>query len=348
MWWSSAANASSVFMPPQGTAVSTQIDGIYSFLLISSVISFIILIGGMCWFVFKYKRRSSNDKTAYITHNHTLEFLWSFIPFCLFMFVFAWGWIVYHQMRAFPENALEVHVVAKKWAWRFLYKNGKEVTAEVNDKGEIEPPTMVVPVGRPVKLIMSSEKMNPAKNDDPYDRPVLHSFYIPAFRVKQDVVPGRFTALWFQPEKVGDFWVFCAEYCGASHYDMKARVRVVSQDEFDGWLTGEARPGVVTAASTLSPMAQKGKQLYASKACIGCHTLNGSPGAGPTFKGLFGKTETTDKGQVKVDENYLRESILNANAQIVNGYAKGQMPQFAGTLSDEEVLSLIEFIKTIK
>lgn len=331
--------ASSSYMPPAGTAIASQVDSIYGFMLVSSLVSFIILIGGMIYFVFKYRRQSPDQKSAYITHNTTAEFLWSFIPFCLFMFVFAWGWYVYHQMRTYPDDALEVHVVGKKWAWRFLYKNGKEVTSAVNAEGKQEDATMVVPVNRAVKLIMSSEQISPGSKD-PTDRPVLHSFYIPAFRIKQDVVPGRYTALWFQPQQEGDFWVQCAEYCGANHWSMRAKVKVVSSEDFEKWLASDGEIG--------GGLADIGRNLYGTKACIGCHSVNGTPGVGPSFKGLFGKTEQTDKGPVKVDEDYLHESILQANAKIVTGFNAGQMPIFAGVLTDDEVKALIEFIKTVK
>lgn len=336
---SEALAAASTYMPPAGTVIASQVDSIYGFMLISSLISFIILIGGMIYFVWKYRRQSPNQKSAYITHNTTAEFLWSFIPFCLFMFVFAWGWYVYHQMRTYPEDALEVHVVGKKWVWRFLYKNGKEVTTAVDNEGKQVDATMVVPVNRAVKLIMSSEQMTPGSKD-PTDRPVLHSFYIPAFRIKQDVVPGRYTALWFQPQQEGDFWVQCAEYCGGNHWSMRAKVKVVSNEEFEKWLVSEGEVG--------GSLADVGRGLYATKACIGCHTVNGTPSVGPSFKGLYGKTEQTNKGAVKVDENYLHESILQPNAKIVQGFNAGLMPTFAGQLTDDEVKALIEFIKTVK
>ena len=339
MWWIPFAHANT-FMPPAATEIAGQVDNIYAFLLISSFVSFVLLIGGMIYFVWKYRRRSPNDKTAYITHNHTLEFLWSFIPFVIFMFVFAWGWIVYHQMRSFPEGALEVHVVGKKWDWRFIYKNGKEVTSGVDDKGMKAPATMVVPVGRPVKLIMSSEQIAPG-NKDPKDRPVLHSFYVPAFRIKQDLVPGRYTAQWFKADKLGEFNVFCTEYCGSGHSAMRAMIRVVPVEEFESWLASEGG-GVMT-------LADQGRQLFGSKACVGCHSLDGTRVVGPTFKGLFGSEHAIEGGsQVKVDEDYLRESILNPAAKIAAGYPAGVMPTYAGQLSDDELKALVEYIKTVK
>ena len=344
MWWSSIASANSTnFMPPVGSAIAGQVDSIYWFLLVSSFISFVILIGGMIFFVFKYKRRTANDKTAYITHDHTLEFLWSFIPFVLFMFVFAWGWIVYHRMRTFPENSLEIHVVAKKWDWRFIYKSGKEATSSLDANNKKVPPTMVVPLGRPVKLIMSSERQTPGTPlaQAPTDRAVIHSFFIPAFRVKQDVVPGRYSSLWFQADQLGEYWVFCAEYCGTSHSDMLAKVKVVSNEDFEKWLASEGSGAGMS-------LADQGRQIYTQKACIGCHTLNGNPSAGPSWKGIWGRTEQTDKGEIKVDEAYVRESILEPNAKKVKGFEAAQMPPYAGTITDDEIRAVIEFMKTVK
>ena len=280
MWWLPQAVAADSFMPPAATEIAAKYDDIYAFLLWSSLISFIIVVGGMMYFVFKYKRKTAADKTAYITHDHTLEFLWSFIPFVIFMVAFAWGWVVFHEMRTMPENALEVHVVAKKWDWRFIYKNGKEAVSAMDKDNQRVPATMVVPVGRPVKLIMASEKMVPG-NTDPTDRAVLHSLYIPAFRIKQDVVPGRYTAEWFKVDKPGDYHIFCAEFCGASHYAMSAMIKAVSPEDFEKWLASDG-------SGNLS-LAEKGRALYTQKACIGCHSLDGSRVVGPSYKGLYGR-----------------------------------------------------------
>jgi cytochrome c oxidase subunit 2 len=341
MWWllvASAASAST-FMPPKGTLIAGELDKLYAFLLISSAVVFVGLIAAMIYFVIKYRRRSGDDKTAYITHNHLAEFLWSFLPFCVFLFVFAWGWSIYHEMRTFPKDALEVHVMAKKWDWRFLYKNGKEVTSTVDANGQKQPPAMVVPVGRPVKVIMASEKVV-VGSADASDRPVIHSFFVPAFRIKQDVVPGRYTAAWFQAEKPGDYWLFCAEFCGPGHSSMKGLIRAVPEAEFEKWLAAEATVG--------GSLADVGRGLYATKACVGCHSLDGTRIVGPSFKGVFGKTENLEGGSsVQVDENYIRESILTPTAKIVAGYQPA-MPPYAGQLSEDEIKAIIEFIKSVK
>jgi len=278
--------AGDVFMPPQATQVAEQVDSIYSFLLYASLISFILVVGGMIYFVYKYKRSSANSKSAYITHDHTLEFLWSFIPFVIFMFVFAWGWYVYDQMRTFPSDALEVHVFAKKWDWKFVYKNGKESVSAIDANNNKLPATLVVPLGKSVKLIMTSTKIN-GESSDPSDRAVIHSFFVPAFRVKQDIVPGRNSALGFKADKIGEFNVFCAEYCGGGHSMMRAILKVVTPEDFEKWLASEG-------SGQLS-LADKGRALYAAKACIGCHSLDGSRIVGPTFKGLWGRKTQCQK-----------------------------------------------------
>ncbi len=334
--------AASVFMPPAATETAGHVDSIYYFLLVISLVSFVLIVGGLFWFIYKYQRRSANDKTAYITHDHTLEFVWSFVPFVIFMFVFFWGWKVYHDMRHVPDGALEIQVMAKKWDWRFLYKSGKVVTSGIDENGQKSPATMVVPAGRPVKLLMASEKINEASTDE-RDRPVLHSFFIPSARIKQDLVPGRYTMLWFNFDKPGDYWVFCAEFCGPGHSSMRAMIRAVPEADFEKWLAAEG-------GGALS-LVERGKQLYAANACIGCHSADGSKSVGPSFKGIWGHDQAIEDGPtVKVDENYIRESILNPNAKIAAGYkaSAGVMPVFAGTLKEDEINALIEFIKSLK
>ena len=313
MWWLSIAKASS-FAPTDATQIASDWDGLYKFLLVSSLIACILLIGGMIYFVTKYRRKTDNDKTPYISHNSMLEFLWSFIPLVLFLIMFAWGWSIYHEMRNPPPDAKEVHVYGQQWLWQFEYKNGKKLNNE-----------FVVPVNTPVKLIMTSKD-------------VLHSFYIPSFRIKQDVIPGRYTSLWFKAEKLGEFHVFCTEYCGIEHSGMLAKLKVVPQAEYEQWL-----------ASTEELAGGPGAKLYNEKGCVACHSLDGSPKVGPTFKGLFGSKRLFEEGgELVADENYLRESIVNPTAKTVKGYPKGAMPSFQGQLSEEDLTGIIEFIKSQK
>lgn len=316
MFLSEKAMAGGTFMPPAVTDVAKQYDSLYSFLLWVSFISCAILIGGMIFFVIKYKRKTPNDKTPYISHNTFLEFLWSFIPLVIFLAAFGWGWSVYHQMREQSGNALEVHVIGKQWSWEFVYKSGKTAGGE-----------FYVPVNTPVKLIMTSTD-------------VIHSFYIPSMRIKQDAVPGRYTTLMFTADKLGDYQVFCTEFCGTTHSGMVAKLHVVSKEDYEKWIQ-ENEDGMT--------LAQKGQKYYNDKGCVACHSVDGTPKVGPTWKGLFGQAaREIDGGKVAVDENYIRESILEPNAKVAKGFPKGVMPTYQGQLSEEQLNALIEFIKGLK
>lgn len=318
MIWLRTARAES-FMPTQATEIAGHVDNLYGFLLVASFIACAIVIGGMIFFVLKYRRKTDTDKTAYISHNAFLEFLWSFIPLVIFLGVFAWGWVIYHNMRAMPENALEIHVFGKQWAWEVQYKSGVKTSNLI-----------VVPVNTDVKLILTA-------ND------VLHSFFVPSFRIKQDAVPGRYTSLWFNANKLGEFHIFCTEYCGTQHSGMIGILKVVSQQEYDQWLESESQVGNL-------PLAERGKKVFQIKACASCHSVDSDKRlVGPALYQVLGKSrEFEDGATLAADENYIRESILNPNAKIVKSYNKGLMPAFQGQLSEVELNALIEYIKTLK
>ena len=303
------------FMPPQASTFASGVDSLYEFLVIASLISCALVIGGMVYFAMKYKRKTANDKTAYIPHNTFLEFLWSFIPFVIFMVVFAWGWIIYHDMRTAPKGAFEIHVVGQKWYWDFLYKSGKKSSNE-----------FYVPVDTPVKLIMTS-------------RDVIHSFFIPSFRIKQDVVPGRYSSLWFEATKTGQFQVFCTEYCGDGHSAMLAKVNVMPKDEFETWLQTNPYKGM--------SIAEIGGKVFQQK-CTACHNASTEKKIGPGLAGLFGKERVFEnQASLIADENYLRESILYPRKKVVKGYPNA-MTAFLGQLSEEELTGVIEYIKELK
>lgn len=318
MMWYNIAKAQS-FMPTQGTEIAKQVDNLYGFLLITSLIACILVIGGMIYFAWKYKRKTPNDKTAYISHSAALEFLWSFIPLVIFLGVFAWGWYIYHEMRTMPKNALEINVLGKQWAWEIEYKNGYK---SVNE--------LVVPINQDVKLLLASSD-------------VIHSFFIPSFRIKQDAVPGRYTALWFNANKLGEFHVFCTEYCGTAHSGMIGKLRVVTREEFDKYMEEGQEEGSL-------PLAKRGEKLFALKACASCHSVD-SPAVkvGPSLFKKFGTDETfTDGTKAKIDENFLRESILEPNKHIAKGFPTGVMPTFQGQLNENELNALVEYIKELK
>jgi cytochrome c oxidase subunit 2 len=318
MLFASVANAST-FMPPEGTKIAHQVDVLYAFLLIVSFISCALVIGGFVYFGIKYRRKAEGQYGEWITHHNVLEFLWSFIPFVIFMIVFVWGWIVYSGLRTMPKDALEIAVQGQKWSWTFLYKSGKTTSAE-----------FYVPVDTDVKLIMTSKD-------------VIHSMYIPAFRQKQDVIPGRYTATWFHADKIGDFQIFCAEYCGDNHSGMLAKVHVVSRAKYESWLAEDPYKNLT--------LEQVGQRIYQTR-CFICHTTDGTiqnpTSSGPSWKGIWHKMETMEDGAtVDIDENYIRESINTPNAKIVKGFKPG-MPSFAGQLSEKELLGVIEYIKSVK
>ncbi len=306
--------AGSTFMPPAVTEIAKEYDNLYGFILVVSLIGCVILLGGMVYFVVKYKR-TAGGKSAYISHNSFLEFLWSFIPLVIFLVVFAWGWKVYHDMRTFPENSLEIHALAQKWSWTFQYKSGKT-----------SPKELVVPINTPIKILLSSKD-------------VLHSFFIPSMRVKQDAVPGRYTALWFESQKLGNFQIFCTEYCGDQHSAMMGTVRVLSTEDYEKWLKEN---------DEALPLAKRGEKIYKG-ICIACHTLDGNKGVGPSWKGLYGKArEFADGTNIPAaDENYIKDSILNPNSKLVKGFAAA-MPSYQGQLSDSQINGIVEFMKELK
>lgn len=307
-----SAHASS-YMPFQGTEIAERVDSLYGFLLISSLLSFILLIGGMIYFAMKYKRRTDSDPTPNITHNNTLEFLWSFIPFLIFMLVFVWGFLIHKDMREAPEGAFEIHVTGFQWGWTFNYKSGVQTTTE-----------FAVPVGTPVKLIMRSTD-------------VLHNFFIPAFRIKQDLVPGMYTSLWFDAKVPGDYQVFCAEYCGTSHSDMLATLKVLPPAEFEQWLLEKSKIKDL-------PLAERGRILVEEGACVSCHSIDDQRKIGPGFAGLWGaQREFTDGTSAIVDENYIRESILFPSKKIVKGYADQMNVQ---NLDEDQMNAIVEYFKS--
>ena len=315
IWFTSIAHAG--YLPVQASSVAAEYDALYNFILVLSVISFIILMGGMIFFIVKYRRRSDKDKTAYITHNHTAELIWSVIPFLLFMVIFAWGYVIYHKMRTFSDDAININVTGRKWAWTVSYANGAQLVNE-----------LVVPVNKAVTLNLTSED-------------VLHSFYVPSFRVKQDAVPGKRSRLGFEAIETGDYRIFCAEYCGTQHSQMIGWVHVLSQTDYEAWEKAQASAGSATPV-------EKGEKLFKTQACFTCHSTDGTKIVGPTFKGIYGRDEKMQGGgTIKVDDAYIHESIVNPLAKIVDGYPPA-MPSYQGRIKEEEISDIIEYLKTLK
>jgi cytochrome c oxidase subunit 2 len=302
-------------VPESASSFSWKVDALY-FYLSGVTLFFTLLISGMLiFFIIRYRRRTPYEIPRPIAGSHKLETLWTVIPFLIAMTMFGWGARIYFEQYKPPANAVEVYVVGKQWMWKLQHATGQR---EINQ--------LHVPVGRKIKLIMTSED-------------VIHDFFVPAFRTKADVVPGRYTTLWFEPTKTGTYHLFCAEYCGMNHSGMTGSVIVMEPREFDNWLSGNT--GSTTPASA-------GQQLYQTLGCASCHGANGEGGRGPTLAGAFGKVTPLQSGEsVRVDEAYIRESILNPQAKLVAGFGP-IMPTFQGQVSEDQLVQLVAYIKSLQ
>jgi cytochrome c oxidase subunit 2 len=305
----------------QGSEFAYKVDFAHDVVTIISVVCTVAIVGVMLYFAVKYRQRNGVDhETPAIEGNNALEVIWTVFPTLVCIWVAWLGFDSFVDLRSPPANAMEINVTGRKWAWDFQYANGKRTTSE-----------LVVPVDEPVKLIMTSKD-------------VLHSFFVPVMRTKMDVIPGRYTYEWFRPIKTGDFQVFCTEYCGDEHSKMLARLKVLPKAEFERWLADDSEERKL---ASLKP-SDLGKELYVSKQCVTCHSLDGSPRVGPSWLKLFGKEgKLADGATYKADENYLKESIINPQAKTVAGYLAMGMPSYAGQLSDDEIGGIIAFIKTV-
>jgi cytochrome c oxidase subunit 2 len=301
-------------VPDSASTLSWKVDALY-FYLSGVTLFFSLLIGTvLIFFVIRYRRRTPYEIPRPVAGSHKLETLWTIIPFMIAMTMFGWGAQVYFQQYKPPANAIEVYVVGKQWMWKLQHATGQR---EINQ--------LHVPVGRKIKLIMTSED-------------VIHDFFVPAFRTKMDVVPGKYTTLWFEATTPGTYHLFCAEYCGMNHSGMTGSIVVMEPREFDNWLSGNTGSG--------TPAAQ-GQQLFQSLGCASCHGQNGEGGRGPTLAGVFGKKTQLQTGEsVTVDEGYVRESILNPQLKLVAGFG-AIMPTFQGQISEDQLVQLVAFIKSL-
>lgn len=312
------------------STLAADIDSMYYFIFWVSVVFFVAIIGAAIWCMIEF-RASKNPQATPPGHHDVLELFWTFAPLILLIPMFHYGFKGYVQAMVAPSDAIEVRVRGKQWAWDFYYPGDTEPS----------PAELVVPVGRPVKMSMSSQD-------------VLHSFYIPEFRVKRDVIPGMYTSLWWEALETTSRYnastnkvegealdLFCTEYCGRSHSQMLAKVHVVSVEDYQAFIAGKDK------APEGKDLAEVGAELYKKNACNTCHSVDGSVLVGPSFKGLFGKNESFEDGSsTAVDENYLRQSILQPQAKVVKGYAGKNMPPFV--LKDWKLDALIAYIKSLK
>lgn len=303
------------FSPEQASTIAGSIDAVYLYIVAITVFFTALIYALAVYFSVKYRRRSPDEIPGYIHGHNMLEITWTIIPLIISMTMFIWGTVVFFKYARPPQDAQEIFVVGKQWMWKIQHPSGKR---EINE--------LHVPLGKPVRLKMTSED-------------VLHSFYIPAFRVKMDVVPGRYTSLWFEPSKVGSYHLFCAEYCGTEHSGMIGTVHVLPQDEYQKWLE--------TGAAANVPVTVSGEELFKTLNCTTCH--NSTPSAlGPSLNGIYGKSvQLADGSTVTVDDKYIRRSILKPTDQVVAGFAP-LMPSYEGQVNEEQIMLIIEYIKGLK
>jgi len=317
--------------PEQASTMASKVDALYFFLIAVSAFFGLLIATLIVVFSVRYRRGSGKREAKQIEGSLILEGLWTFIPFVIAMTIFVWSAGVYLALVRPPDNALEIFVVGKQWMWKIQHMEGRR---EINE--------LHVPLGRPVKLTMTSED-------------VIHSFYVPAFRVKADVVPGRYTSEWFEAVKPGEYHLFCAEYCGTEHSRMIGKIIVMEPHEYQLWLRGDDDSSVGLAAGTEGrtlSAAQAGEAVFNNTGCQTCHAVDESTDTalmnGPALYGLFGQEVTLKHGgTVTVDENYIRKSIMDPMSEIVVGY-QPLMPTYAGRISEEKVLQLIAYIKSLR
>ncbi len=309
------------WLPRQGSTTASDVDFLFNAVTSISIFFFVLITVVLFYFVYKYRSRPGHKAQASAVHNQALEVTWTVIPVLIVVWIFWEGFTGFLNLQTPPQNAYEVQVLGQKWKWLFTYPNGA-----VDDN-------LHVPPDEPVRLVMTSQD-------------VLHSLYVPDFRIKRDVVPGRYERVWFQATAPGEYQIFCAEYCGTSHSAMLAQVIVhKTRPEFDKWLEDAGN-----FLDKLPPekLWEGGQKLYSQRGCKQCHTIDGVSGIGPSFKGIWGRNEAMKGGaQVVVEENYIRESILNPQAKIVAGY-EPVMPTYQGRLKDKEITAIIEYLKTLK
>lgn len=299
--------------PVEASTVALQVDLLLTALVALSGFFTLVVLVLMVYFGFKYRRGRSVDRSNPPTGNVKMELGWIFGLLVLSVGTFTWATIQFFNMRRPPENPLEVSVVGQQWMWKFQHPDGQREIDELH-----------VPVGRPVRLTMASQD-------------VIHSFYVPAFRLKYDVIPGRFTHMWFEATKTGEFHIFCAEYCGTNHAQMTGTITVMEPREYQEWLSDQ-RVGASLAAT--------GERLFTQLGCTGCHVAGAGERA-PQLEGIFGTEVQLQSGEtVTVDENYIRESIIFPQRKIVAGY-EPIMPTFEGRVSEEQILELIAYIRSL-
>ena len=303
------------FYPEQASNFAPSVDSLMTFLILVSVGFSFLITAAIVVFFFKFHRKSKNEIGVPMHGDLRLETTWIVIPALLALAMFSWGAVVYVDYRHAPQDTLDIYVIGKQWMWKIQQPNGRR---EINE--------LHVPTGRNIKLVLASED-------------VIHDFFVPAFRVKMDVVPGHYNTMWFRPTKPGRYHFFCSQYCGTNHAVMGGWVTVMDPSDYAAWLSG-------STGEDVNPVVA-GEKLFVEKACATCHLGNGT-GRAPSLNGVYdGTVRLADGSTVTADDAYIRESILNPPAKIVAGY-QPLMPAFQGQLTEEQILSLTAYIKSLQ
>jgi cytochrome c oxidase subunit 2 len=301
------------FQPPAASTIANSVDQLY-YLLSGITIFFTVLIFSIIfYFMLKYRRKSPNESGIETHTPMSLELTWTIIPSLICVVLFVWSSSLYVRNGRPPEASNEIFVIGKQWMWHLQHPEGPR---EINE--------LHVPVGVPVKLTMISQD-------------VIHDFYIPAFRVKKDVLPGRYSSIWFQPTETGTFHLFCAQYCGTNHSQMIGWVYVMSPNDYATWLAGGEKT---------ESMAEQGARLFSQFGCVSCHGAD-SAGRGPSLAGIYGTPEKTQDGQTRVvDEALIRQALVNPGSIHLAGYQQ-IMPTYQGQVNDEQILQLVAYVKSL-
>jgi cytochrome c oxidase subunit 2 len=304
--------------PESASNFAPHVDALYAYLVAVSAFFSVMIAIVIVIFAYKYRRKSESEVPVPLNEHGAgsmlLEITWSVIPLLLSLVMFGWGAIIFFNESKPPADAMDIWVVGKQWMWKIQRLEG---TREINE--------LHVPVNRNIRLTLTSED-------------VIHDFFVPAFRTKTDVVPGRYTTEWFRPTKVGDYHLFCAEYCGTKHSGMVGTIYVMNPADYEAWLTG--------GVTELGTMSEKGAALFQQLGCVTCHTNDGK-GRSPNLVGLYGtKVELKGGATVVADASYIRESIVNPLTKVVNGY-EPIMPTFQGLVTEDQIQQLIEYVKSI-
>lgn len=299
--------------PEAATELAGQVDALYFFLCALSLFFSVLISGALLFMAIRYRRRPGVEATQ-VEGSLKLELLWTGIPLLISLFIFAWGAQLYVKITHVPADAMDIYVTGKQWMWKIQHPQGQR---EINE--------LHVPVGETIRLTMNSED-------------VIHDFFVPAFRVKADVVPGMVVTSWFKADKVGEYHLFCAEYCGTKHSEMIGTVYVMEQADYQQWLSG--------VEAGLTPV-EAGSRLFEELRCATCHNEDASS-RGPSMLGAFGSEVPLEGGgSVIFNETYFRNSIMNPSAQVARGY-QPVMPTFEGQISEEQMLQLLAYLKSLK